>query len=464
MIELFDTLSGTRREFTPLKPKTVGIYTCGPTVYYPAHIGNLRSYVFADTLHRLFVTEGFTVKHLINITDVGHLTDDGDDGEDKVEVAARREKKTAAALSAEYSELFFKDLTALNIKIAEYSFPKATDHIAEQIALIEKLLAKGLAYQISDGLYFDTGQYPDYENPVTEKSTKSSRIKRNPEKKNPRDFALWKFSQPADKREQEWPSPFGTGFPGWHIECSAMSMKYLGETFDIHTGGADHIPIHHINERAQAEAVTGKPLANYWLHNAFVVTGEAKMAKSAGNFLTLDDIKEKGHHPLALRYLYLGAHYRQKINFSLAALAGAEVALLKLAHFLIENNHTAGGQVNDAYRQKYQAVLADDLNTPQALPILWQLIADEQLSVADKCETLLNLDHYLGLGLDEINTPEPSKEVKELIQKREQARENTDWAEADRLRAEIAKTGLIVKDTPTGPILLPKSLEMILPT
>lgn len=461
MIKLFNTFGRQKEDFKPIVPHQVGIYSCGPTVYDYPHIGNLRAYVFADTLHRLFLYNNFTVKHIINITDVGHLTDDSDSGQDKIELTAQKTGQSAKDISEKYTAIFLNNLKDLNINAEQYQFPKASEHIDEQIALIAQLVAKGFTYETKDGLYFNIAKYPSYADlaklNLNQQETSSRTIVNN-DKINPADFALWKFSDPQNKRQQEWPSPWGVGWPGWHIECSAMSMKYLGDHFDIHTGGIDHIPTHHTNERAQSEAVTGKTLTNYWLHNGFVTIKDNKMAKSDGNFLTLENIKDKGYSPLSLRYLFLNTHYRKDINFSDEALKAADNALLKLYHFMIEaSQDTTSSEVVKSYQEKFIQALNDDLNTPLALAIVWEVINNPTLSNAEKKAILIDFDKVLGLDLPIKWTIKP--EVKTLIEQREKARGDQDWALADEYRQQIETAGFIVKDTPTGGILLPKTLD-----
>ncbi|MFH1968196.1 MAG: cysteine--tRNA ligase, partial [bacterium] len=328
-LELYNTLSLKKEIFKPIENKKVGLYTCGPTVYNFVHIGNLRTFIFEDILRRVLEYNDFEVKHVMNITDVGHLISDNDEGEDKIEKSAREQKKSAWQIAYFYTEEFKKDIAELNIEPAQI-MPKATEHIQEQIDLIKKLEAKGVVYKIRDGIYFDTSKFKKYGklgNHEPEQARFRARININTEKKHPADFALWKFSPRLGsgqaRRQMEWPSPWGIGFPGWHIECSAMAVKYLGQPFDIHTGGIDHIPVHHQNEIAQSEMAYDKPLANYWLHGEFLVIDQKKMAKSEDNFITLNTLKEKNINPLAYRFLILNSHYRKPLNFSWEALESA---------------------------------------------------------------------------------------------------------------------------------------------
>jgi len=453
-IRFYNTLSRKKENLKP-QGKTVKMYHCGPTVYDYVHIGNLRSYIFADILRRTVEENRFKIKQVINITDVGHLTKDlEDEGEDKIEKGATREGKTAKEIVSFFTKAFLEDLKKINVKTEKTLFPKASDHIKEQIALIKKLEKKGLTYETSDGIYFDTSKISDYGKLAGLKKSglkEGARVKKSAEKRNPTDFSLWRFSPKDVKRQQEWESPWGVGFPGWHIECSAMSMKYLGNVFDIHTGGIDHIPVHHSNEIAQSEAVTGKPFVRFWMHNAFVNISGGKMAKSLGNFLRLKDIEEKGVDPISLRYWFLSAHYRSPISFSWEALENAERALKKLRdHF--QSLSGKKEKPNKIYLEKFKKYLNDDLDTPKALAFLWQILKDKKISDGQKKSLTLEFDKILGLELDKkeekIKIPE---EIKKLAEKREKAREDKNWQEADRVRNIIRQKGFEIKDTEKGP-------------
>ncbi len=433
------------------------MYHCGPTVYNYAHIGNLRAFLLGDILRRTIEANGYRVEQVMNITDVGHLTDDADHGEDKMEKGANREGKSAQKIAQFYTDAFFADLKALNFKIEGTVFPKATDYIAEQIELIETLEKKGFTYTTSDGVYFDTSHFKDYGKlgHIHLKGLEEGiRVEKNPEKRNPTDFALWKLSPKNTKRQQEWESPWGVGFPGWHIECSAMSMKLLGETFDIHTGGIDHIPVHHNDEIAQSESATEKPFVRYWLHNAFITTEGEKMAKSSENFLRLQSIIEKGYSPLSYRYYVLSAHYRTPITFSWEAVSGAENALRGI--YKEASSWETGGREDISFLNKFYETVNNDLNTPQALAVVFELIKSP-LPSADKLSTLLKMDEVLGFNIEKerrhyhIDTiPE---DIKELLRKREQSRVSKDWKLSDTLRNEIISKGFTVKDTEEGQIL-----------
>jgi len=450
-LKFYNTLTRHKEEFAPLKKGLVSMYHCGPTVYDYAHIGNLRSYVFADTLRRTLEYDNLKVKQVINITDVGHLTSDEDEGEDKVEQAAREKKKTVKEIIEHYTSSFLDDLKRLNVKTSGTLFPRASKHIAEQIELIKALEEKGFTYKTSDGVYFDTSKFKTYgQLGKLDLTHLKARVAENPEKRNPVDFALWKFSKPEDKRQQEWPSPWGVGFPGWHIECSAMSMKYLGETFDIHTGGIDHISVHHTNEIAQSESATGKLFVRLWLHSEFVTVSGQKMAKSEGNLITLNDIIKKGFNPLAYRYWLLTAHYRTPVNFTWEALEGAQTALDKLyEHY--RGLEEAKGAVAGEYQQQFKKFVNDDLDTPQAIALLWQFVKDENINLASKKATILDFDRVLGLNFEGIKKEPISREILQLVEEREQARKNEDWTKADKLRKEIKKLGYKIEDTPKGP-------------
>jgi cysteinyl-tRNA synthetase len=427
------------------------MYTCGLTVYNYAHIGNLRAYIFSDVLKRTLRMNGFRVHHVMNVTDVGHLTSDHDAGDDKIEAAAVKEHASARDIAQRYTDEFLADLVRLNILFPK-QMPKATDHIEDQIALIRTLEEKGYTYATSDGVYFDTSKFPAYGALAggTAGLKEGARVEKNPEKRNPTDFALWKFSKPSDRRQMEWPSPWGTGFPGWHIECSAMSMKYLGETFDIHTGGVDHIPIHHTNEIAQSEASTGKPFVMYWLHNEFLVMGEKKMAKSAGGFIRLQEIIDRGYSPLAFRYLCLLTHYRKPLAFSWDALDAAQKALDALRGSIAMM--PSPSEPIPEEHARFMAAINDDLNTPQALGVLWTMLKSGAGGAAKRA-TLLQFDHVLGLRLAEIHTLVIPKDVRSLVAKREEARKKKDFETSDRLRKDISELGFTVDDTDAGPVI-----------
>lgn len=453
-MRLYNSLTRKKEEFKPEKGKIVRMYTCGPTVYDYAHIGNLRSFIFADLLRRALELEGYKVKMVMNITDVGHLVSDADTGEEKIEIAAQREGKTAWEIAKFYTKAFLHDLERLNIK-KPWKLPRATAHIKEQISLVRELEKKGFTYTTSDGIYFNTSKLSDYgklTNQKPEKKKAGARVKVDKEKRQPWDFALWKFSPKDKKREMEWKSPWGRGFPGWHAECSAMSRKYLGQPFDIHTGGVDHLPIHHPNEIAQSEAAYDTALANFWLHGEFLLVDDTRMGKSEGNLITLDEIEKRKFSSLAYRYFVLGAHYRSKLNFTWQALEGAQNALFNLYDLVRDWDKPRVGCAE--FEARFREALEDDLNIPEALAVLWDLVNSDQPSHA-KAKSLLYFDQVLGLDLKKyIGQPlKVPAEVQKLVDEREQARESKDFAKGDKIRKQIEEAGFVIEDTPTGPKL-----------
>jgi cysteinyl-tRNA synthetase len=456
-IYFHNTLGGEIELFESIKKGEVSMYHCGPTVYSRAHIGNLRAYIFADTLKRLFLYEGYKVNQVINITDVGHLTDDRDAGEDKVEKKAREASLRAQDITSQITNTFFEDLKLLNINTTDTIFPKASEHIPEQIEMIQILEQRGHTYKTSDGIYFDTSTflaYGDLGKINIENLKEGARIGINEEKKNPTDFALWKFSKPEEKRQQEWDSPWGVGFPGWHIECSAMSKKYLGETFDIHTGGIDHIPVHHNNEIAQSESANQKMQANFWLHFKHILINGEKISKSLGNDIYLSDLLEKNISPIVYRYWLLTADYKTQINFTWEALNASKTAFEKLA--VLISQYEKGGEINSSYKEKFLKFINDDLNTAKSIALIWEIIKDKNISEKDKQATILDFDKVLGLNLEAISNLASKMQiivpdsVKKLIEEREQARKSGDFIKADALREMIAEEGYEIKDTPTG--------------
>lgn len=447
MLKLYNTLTRKKEEFKALKDKKVGIYSCGPTVYWYQHIGNLRSYIFSDVLKRVLLYNGYKIKHVMNVTDVGHLTSDADTGEDKIEEAAKREHKDAWQIAEFYWKIFREDFAKLNISEPNI-WCKATEHVEEQIELIKKLEKKGYTYKTSDGIYFNTSKFENYGQLAKLKKQDLQAGKRIAmgEKKHKTDFALWKFSEKPGERQQEWDSPWGIGFPGWHIECSAMSMKYLGEHFDVHTGGEDHVPVHHTNEIAQSEGATGKKLANYWLHGAFLLSKGKKISKSKGGLYTISELQEKGFEPLAYRYLCLTAHYRTQLNFSLDVLKNAQNSykrLKRLVHEIKDDKKT-----NKQYEQKFLFAINNDLDMPSALGVLWELVRDKKAK--GKLETIKKFDKVLGLNLLGEEKEKPKKEIIELAEKRKKAREETNFELSDKLREDIRKRGWQVEDTAKG--------------
>lgn len=460
---LYNTLGRRLQEFKPINNAEVGMYSCGPTVYGRAHIGNMRAYVFADTLKRVLLYAGYPVKHVMNITDVGHLTSDADEGEDKLAKAARETHETAWEISKRWTEQFFKDTSSLNVLPVTIAC-KATEHIADQIALVKVLEEKGYTYRTSDGIYFDTAKFPryaDFAHLDIEGLQAGIRVDMS-EKRNKTDFALWKFSKPTEKRDMEWDSPWGVGFPGWHIECSSMSMKYLGENFDIHTGGIDHVTIHHTNEIAQSECATGKKFVNYWLHCEFLTMSNAeKMSKSLGNVVNLDTLREYGIKPLAFRYLCLNAHYRKQLLYSKEILMGANNAYNKWCAFMdklkAENPQLLALDKlsGDAkkYLEDFKQGIFNNLNTPQALATMWNLIHDKNINNDEKYTLLTEFDKVFGLT--EVNAePEQKEEIPdeivELLAQRNKFRAEKNWAQADAARDAIKAKGYTIVDTKEG--------------
>lgn len=458
-VNLYNTLSRTKEIFQPIRSQEVGLYTCGPTVYNYAHIGNLRTYLFEDVLKRTLVYNGYAVKHVMNITDVGHLTGDRDMGEDKLEKGAQREGKTAWEIAAYYTQAFQKDIERLNI-LAPTIWCKATDTIPEQIDLIRTLEEKGYTYRTRDGIYFDTARFPDYtrlSHQNLDALQEGARVEKNPEKRNATDFALWKFSPEGVQRQMEWDSPWGTGFPGWHIECSAMSMKYLGDQLDIHCGGTDHIDVHHTNEIAQSEAATGKPFFNFWMHGAFlIITGGKKMAKSEGNFLTLENAFIKQDiDPLAYRYAAFLTHYRKPMEYSTEAIDAARNGLQHLRNKVRTLKEQAGDiaaqdTVNTGFREKFLGEINDDLNMPRAMAVVQELLKSD-LDPAAKLTTLYDFDQVLGFDLAQVDQDESLPEdIQRMADERLQARADKNWALSDELRDAIQDRGYLVQDTPQG--------------
>jgi cysteinyl-tRNA synthetase len=450
-LRLFDTYTRSLRDFAPLQPGAVGLYTCGPTVYDYAHIGNLRTYIFEDVLRRVLDFHGYTVTHVMNITDVGHLVSDADTGEDKMEKGSRRTGTSAWAMAEFYTQAFTEDLRRLNI-LEPTMWCRATDHIPIQIDTIRGIEAKGFTYRTSDGIYFDTAKLPTYGYLARLNIAglrAGMRIDMG-EKRHPTDFALWKFSPPDHTRQMEWESPWGRGFPGWHIECSAMAAQYLGTFFDIHCGGEDHIAVHHTNEIAQTEACYGTRLANFWLHGSFLQRDEAKMAKSAGDFLRLQSVIERGYDPLAYRFLCLSAHYRTPLNFTWDSLDAATTALQRLR--LAAHRWGPGGMVDAGYIERFTEQINDDLNLPRAVAVTWDLVKDD-LSVATKKATLVQFDRVLGLRLAEWQAPEDvvPEAIIALVQQRQHARAEKRWKDADTLRERVRMAGYDIEDTPQGP-------------
>jgi cysteinyl-tRNA synthetase len=475
---LTNTMGGTKQSFVPQKPGHVTLYSCGPTVYSQAHIGNLRPYVMSDTLARVLTQNELHVRRVINITDVGHLTGDNEGdantGEDRMEKSARESGRAAGDIAAHFTKLFLEDINALNVPAKDIVFPHATQYIPEQIAMVKALETKGHTYRTRDGIYFDVSTFPGYgklgniPQDIMKSGTAGDvadrvalaghgRIKENVEKRNPADFALWKFSSPGIVRQQEWSSPWGRGFPGWHIECSAMSKALLGTEIDIHTGGMDHIPVHHNNEIAQSESVSGRTFARYWLHSAFLTVEDERIGKSVGNALYLSDITARGFHPLALRYFFLQANYRTPLSFSWEALAASAEALSRLWKLTRTiKEESKGGAVYGEESERIRALAADDLGTPRVIAALWEIVRSDELSSKKMWGAVETAEAVLGLSLTKppftqtVQAAVPP-EVVQMAHDREAARQAQDYVRADELRIHIENRGYAVEDSPSGP-------------
>lgn len=468
-MKLYNSLTKKIEEFVPIHPPHVGMYTCGPTVYDYPTIGNYRTYTTSDLVLRTLRYEGFTVDFVMNLTDVGHLTGDNlgdaDTGEDRLEKASKKEGKTAWDIAKFYSEDFKQSFQKLNIIMPNH-LVAATDHIKEQIDLVKQIEEKGFSYKIDDGIYFDVKAYEAAGNTYGELSTldkikEGARVEANTQKRDPRDFALWKFSPKDAQRDMEWESPWGVGFPGWHIECSAMGMKYLGEQFDIHVGGEDLLPTHHPNEIAQSESATGKkPFVKYWVHGAFLTVDGGRMGKSVGNAYTLHDLEKKGYDFLALRYFYLTSHYRKKLNFTWEALDSASVALGKLReHAQAAKTQTQRTTLSPEKRQKtqdlknaFKQALENDLNMPQALAVVWEAVKSN-IPSEDKYDLLMNFDEVLGLNLSSPATKHVPEEITKLAQQRDEYRAQGEYDKADEVRKDIESQGYSVQDTAGGTVV-----------
>jgi len=452
-LKLYNTLTRKKEIFKPIK-KIVGMYCCGLTVYNYAHIGNLRAYIFEDILKRTLLYNKYKVKHVMNITDVGHLTSDEDSGEDKIEKAAKKEHKKPKQIANFYTKAFLNDLKQVNI-IKPDIICKATEHIKDMINLIKKIEKNGFTYTGKNGnIYFDTSKVKDYGKLAKLKLEDQKTKEQDPNKKNQRDFVLW-FSETGSKFKghlQLWDSPWGKGWPGWHIECSAMSIKYLGEQFDIHCGGEDHISIHHPNEIAQSEAATGKkPWVKYWLHNNFLIM-KGKMSKSKGNFIRLQNLIEEGYSPMDFRYFILTAHYRSQLAFKKEALEGAKNSLSNLKNKIkeIKEKQNSNKTNLDKYKKQFLKEINNDLNTPKALSVLWAVIKDKKLGNKEKLILIKDFDKVLGLKLLEFKKETISKEIKDLIKKRGKARKEKDYKLADKIRLDLEEKGIILEDSKTG--------------
>jgi len=452
-LRLFNSLTRAKEELAPLAPPKVGLYTCGPTVYNYQHVGNYRTYVFEDVLVRTLKLLGYVPHRVMNVTDVGHLTSQGDEGEDKMEVGAAREGKTAWEIAKFYTEAFLADYRTLNLLPPDV-LCRATEYIPEQIDLVRRLEEKGLAYKTSDGLYFDTAKLPDYGKLMTKEHLEGlksgARVEENAEKRRITDFALWKFSPKGKTRQMEWDSPWGKGFPGWHVECSAMAMKFLGDTLDIHCGGIDHVPVHHTNEIAQSEGATGKAFAKVWMHAEFLLMNNAKMAKSAGGFVKLADLVERGFSPLDYRYHCFTAHYRKQLDFTWESLESSKIARRRLAEAARAVAAEAPLAGSEEFSARFEFALSDDLNVPAALAVVWDalkapLTGGAKRTFLEEAETVLALDLFKPERAD--STP---PEVAALAESRVRARAAKDFAESDRLRKAIEALGWLVEDAKDG--------------
>ena len=456
MLALFNTMTRKVESFTPIIQDMVKLYACGPTVYNFAHIGNLRTYIFEDFLRRTLENAGFQVNHVMNITDVGHLQSDADEGDDKMALAAKKEAKSPWDIAKFYEEAFFKDLGLLHIK-SPTLICRATDHIKEMIDFVLELEKKGFTYNVDGNVYFRINKFPEY-TALSKRNLddllEGARVEVDPRKENPLDFVLWFSNSKFPNQIMKWSSPWGEGFPGWHIECSAMASKYLGDHFDIHCGGIDHISIHHSNEIAQSEAKTGKKWVNWWMHGEFLVLQKEKMAKSAGNFLTLTTLIDKGYDPLHYRYLCLGAHYRSQLLFSFEALDGARNAFESLKNrvlsFKLNPEPGKNPERTGELRKAFFSAMENDLDTPIALSIVWETLKDARLSNNEKLELIRDFDVILGLNVDAFQAPILEPESMTLIEQREAARTNKEWAQADAMRDQLLSQGICIKDTKDG--------------
>ncbi|MEN8184147.1 MAG: cysteine--tRNA ligase [Myxococcota bacterium] len=460
-LRLYNTRTRRKEVFEPLEAGHARIYTCGPTVYSPQHIGNLRPNLFADLLKRALLAEGLRVTLVINITDVGHLTDDVDSGEDKMELAAKRSGRSALDISREYTEQWLRDRRLVGCLPPEV-LCKATEHIPEQIEMIRTLEGKGYTYRITDGIYFDTSKFPryaDFARLDLSAQQEGVRIGDVAGKRNPADFALWKLTAPGVKRQQEWDSPWGRGFPGWHIECSAMSTKYLGTRFDIHTGGVEHVGVHHTNEIAQSEcALDVHPWVQVWMHEDWIVFQGEKIAKSKGNVYLLQDLMDRGWLPLSFRFFFLQAHYRKQQNFNTAAMAAADRGyrrLLAQVEPLREVANATDAGAGQELRERFLEAVADDLSAPRALAVAQETVRRHDLAPGVRRALIEEFDAWLGLDLLSAPLPELEQEsdpdVDARVAQREVARAARDFAEADRIRDELADQGVRIEDTASGP-------------
>ena len=451
-VQLYNTLTRTKEEFKPLEGNTVRMYSCGPTVYSFAHIGNFRAYVFMDTLRRVLQYNGYNLKHVMNITDVGHLESDADEGEDKMEKAARKENKDPYEIANFYTHKFFIDMARLNIEKPEI-IAKATEHIQEMLEFVQGLIKNGYAYETSKGIYFDISKldkYPVLSNLDVENQKAGARVEVDTEKRNPHDFAVW--IKAPENHLMKWDSPWGPSYPGWHIECSVMSQKYLGEVFDIHTGGIDLIPTHHENEIAQSKGMCGKIPANYWMHGEFLLINGGKMSKSLGNVYLLQDIVDRGYDPLVYKLFCYSIQYRKKLNFTWEGMDSAKIALDRLREAYqkhLNGTEDVAEELISKYEKDFNEAINDDLNMPVAMSVVWEVAKRTEKS-KKVAELLKKFDRVLGIKIDEHKEEEIPDDIKELLTKRAEARKNKDWAESDKIRDIITEKGYIVKDSKEG--------------
>ncbi|MBN2653145.1 MAG: cysteine--tRNA ligase [Spirochaetales bacterium] len=464
-MKLFNTATRTKELFHSINDNKVGMYCCGPTVYNYAHIGNLRTYIFEDLLRRALELDGYEINHVMNVTDVGHLTGDGDDGEDKMVKSSREKKMSVWDIADFYTKAFFHDTQRLNIKYPSIAC-KATDHIQEMIDLVTRLEEKGYTYTAGGNVYFDISKFPAYGKMALldrQELMAGARILVDENKKNPNDFVLWFTNSKFENQAMVWDSPWGKGYPGWHLECSAMSMKYLGETFDIHCGGIDHIPVHHTNEIAQSEAATGKKWVNYWIHGEFLLMDTGKMSKSKGSFITLQTLVDEGYDPMDYRFFCLSGHYRSQLMFKRESLDAARNARLKLVKKVKEFSKgepsTSLGTEAARLLEDFNNAIFDDLNIPKALASLWAVVKSDTISDGEKIKAIFEMDKILGLNLesildekDEIIDNDLAAEIQKLVDQRIEAKRAKDYAEADRIRSILLEQGVVLKDTPEGTV------------
>lgn len=477
---IFNTLGRSTQKFVPIEDGRVGMYSCGPTVYNFAHIGNLRTYIFEDTLRRALEYRGYELRHVMNVTDVGHLTDDADEGEDKIIKSAREQGKSVWDIADFFTEAFFRDTDRLNI-LRPTVVCRATEHIQQMIDLVKDIEAAGYTYQAGGNVYFDTEKFPNYGELALldrQEQQAGARVDVDPNKRHPRDFVLWFTQSKFEHQAMLWDSPWGRGYPGWHLECSAMSMHYLGEHFDIHCGGVDHIPVHHTNEIAQSEAATGRKWVNYWIHGEFLIMDTGKMSKSKGNFVTLSTLDEEGFEPLDYRYFILGGHYQTQLQFTVDAMKAARNARRRLSERVTALKEASGldapglGEVGlrrpaingeppagdpapaEEYLRRFGEAISDNLNVPKALGEIWTLLKDEDVPEAHKLAVLLDMDRVFGLGLAEApasrSVEELSEEARALVREREEARKTRNFARADEIRDLLRDRGIVIEDTPKG--------------